>query len=158
MRGRLQDVANQVQEWVGRIYTLARRLDTYRNDSIISADLMSVPQSIKQLQTRLAAEDDASVKRDIQDTITRRQTQLTTLKNLDNAMERAELQLENTLTSLGTVYSQMLLLDARDVDSARTQRLHDSIADQVAALQDIQSSLDEVYEAGSKQVQVAGRN
>jgi hypothetical protein len=155
MRGRLQDVANQVEEWVGRIYTLSRRLDAYRNDSIISADLQSVPQSIKQLQARFGSEGDASVKRDIQDTIARRQAQLDTLHNLDNAMDRAELQLENTLTALGTVYSQMLLLDARDVDSAKTQRLRDSIASQVTSLQDIQSSLDEVYQSGSTQYKAA---
>ena len=155
MRGRLQDVANQVEEWVGRIYTLARRLDAYRNDSIISADLKSVPQSIQQLQRRMAAEDDVSVKHEIQDTITRREAQLATLNSLDTAMDRAELQLENTLTALGTIYSQVLLLDARDVDSTKTQRLRESIAGQVASLQDIQSSLDEVYEAGSKQYKVS---
>lgn len=148
MQGRLEDVANQVEDWVGRIYTLARRLDTYRNDSIISTDLTNVPQSIRQLQERLTKEDDATVKQEIQDTITRRQGQLSSLRNLDTSMDRAELQLENTLTALGTVYSQMLLLDARDVDSAKTQRLRDSITDQVNSLQDIQSSLDEVYQAG----------
>jgi hypothetical protein len=157
MRGRLQDVANQVDEWVGRIYTLARRLDTYRNDSIISNDMTGVPQAIKQLQVKLNAETDASVKQDIQDTIARRQEQFKTLRNLDNAMDRAELQLENTLTALGTVYSQMLLLDARDVDSAKTQRLRDSIADQLASLTDIQSSLDEVYQTGNHQSQTAHR-
>jgi hypothetical protein len=155
MRERLQDVANQVEEWVGRIYTLARRLDAYRSDAIISADLQSVPQSIQQLQKRMTAEDDASVRREIQDTLSRRQAQLATLNSLDSAMDRAELQLENTLTALGTAYSQVLLLDARDVDSAKTQRLRDNIADQVASLQDIQSSLDEVYQAGSKQYNAA---
>ena len=73
--------------------------------------MTGVPQAIKQLQVKLAAETDASVKQDIQDTLSRRQEQYKTLKNLDNAMDRAELQLENTLTALGTVYSQMLLLE-----------------------------------------------
>ena len=155
MRGRLQEVANQVDEWVGRIYLLAKRLDTYRNDSIISSDMTAVPNAIKQLQAKFAAETDASVKQDIQDTISRRQEQYKSLKNLDNAMDRAELQLENTLTALGTVYSQMLLLDARDVDSAKTQRLRESIADQLTSLTDIQSSLDEVYQTGNHQSQAA---
>jgi hypothetical protein len=91
------------------------------------------------------------VKQDIQDTIARRQEQIQTLKNLDNAMDRAELQLENTLTALGTVYSQMLLLETRDVDSAKTQRLSDSIADQLTSLTDIQTSLDEAYQKGNTQ-------
>ena len=151
MRGRLQDVANQVDTWVGQIYALARRLDVYRNDSIISSDLTSVPQSIKQLQTRLAVEADPSVKKDVADTLMRRQDQLMALKNLKSSMDRAELQLENTITALGTVYSQALLLDARDVDSTKTQRLRESITEQVASLNDLQSSLEEVYQSGSNQ-------
>jgi hypothetical protein len=145
LRSRLKDVADQVQEWVLRIYTLAQRLDAYRNDSIISNDLKSVPQSIQQLQARLKMEDDESVKVEVRDTIGRRQAQLDMLKSLDTSMDRAELQLENTLTALGTVYSQMLLIDARDVKSAKTQRLRDSISDQVNSLQDVLTSLDEVY-------------
>ncbi len=155
MRGRLQDVANQVDDWVGRIYALSKRLDTYRNDSIINGDMHGVPEAIKQLQAKLGAETDAGVRRDIEDTITHRQGQLQALRNLDVSMDRAELQLENTLTALGTVYSQMLLLDARDVDSAKTQRLRDSISDQLTSLADIQSSLDEVYQVGSHQSQAA---
>jgi hypothetical protein len=157
MHGRLQDVANQVNDWVGRIYTLARRLDVYRNDSIINNDMTSVPQAIKQLQGKLAVETDTGVKGEIQATLARRQEQFSTLQNLDNAMDRAELQLENTLTALGTVYSQLLLLDARDVDSAKTQRLRDSIADQLTSLTDIQTSLDEVYQTGNRQSQTAHR-
>lgn len=55
-----------------------------------------------------------------------------------------------TLTALGTVYSQMLLIDARHVNSARTQRLPDSIVDQVNSLQDVPASIKEVY--GDQQV------
>ena len=145
MKTRLRDVADQVQEWVARIYTLAQRLDAYRSDTIIASDLKTVPQSIQQLQARMKAEDDASVKAEVQDTISRRQAQLDMLRRLDNTMDRAELQLENTLTALGTVYSQMLLIDARDVNSAKTQRLSESISSQVDSLQDMLSSLDEVY-------------
>jgi hypothetical protein len=157
MHGRLQDVANQVNDWVGRIYTLARRLDVYRNDSIINNDMTSVPQAIQQLKKKLDVETDTGVKGEIQATLARRQEQFSTLQNLDNAMDRAELQLENTLTALGTVYSQLLLLDARDVDSAKTQRLRDSIADQLTSLTDIQTSLDEVYQTGNRQSQTAHR-
>lgn len=147
LRSRLQDVADQVEAWVQRIYSLAVRLDSYRNDSIIANDMNSVPQSIRQLQARLAGEDNEPVKAEIRDTISRRMGQYEMLKKLDTAMDSAELQLENTLTALGTVYSQMLLIDARDVNSAKTQRLRDNIADQVNSLQDVLSSLDEVYDS-----------
>jgi hypothetical protein len=145
MHERMKDAADQVEEWVRRIYTLSRRLDVFRNDGVITADLRSVPESIRALQQRLSAAEDDSIRRDILDTIERRKTQLAALQNLSQTMTRAELQLENTLTALGTVYSQMLLVDARDVDSSKTQRLRDSILDQVNSLNDVLSSMDEVY-------------
>ncbi len=152
MQGRMQDAANQVEEWVRRIYTLSSRLDAYRNDSIIRNDLASVPDSIKKLKQRFAGEADDSIKRELTDTIERRQAQYNSLLKLDNTMERAELQLENTLTALGTVYSQMLLVDARDVDSNKAQRLRDNIAEQVNSLQDVISSMDEVYSGKDERV------
>jgi hypothetical protein len=157
MRRRLRDVANRVYEMVGRIYTLAGRLDTYRNDAVISNNMTDVPQAIMQLQVKLAAETDARVKLDIQNTIASCQEQITILGNLSNAMDRTELQLEKTLTALGAMYSQMLLLDTHDVDSTKTQRLRDTIADQVTALNDVQTSLDEVYQTENLKSQMVRR-
>jgi len=145
MQGRMQDVANQAEEWVRNIYTLATRLDEYRNDSIIRNDLASVPEALKKLKQRLSNETDDGIKHELGNTIDRRQTQYNNLLKLDNTMERAELQLENTLTALGTVYSQMMLVDARDVDSSKAQRLRDNIAEQVNSLQDVITSMNEVY-------------
>ena len=106
-----------------------------------------MPDSIRDLRKRMAAETDLDVQREIQDTLSRRETQLNNLKKLDNTMDRADLQLENTLTALGTVYSQVLLIDAGDVSSSKTQRLRENILDQVSSLQDVISSMDEVYNA-----------
>jgi hypothetical protein len=145
MQTRMQDVANQVEEWVRRIYTLSRRLDTFRNDGIISNDLKSVPESIRKLQERLAREDHAEIRRELEDTIKRRKSQFESLDKLETTMDRAELQLENTLTALGTVYSQMLLIDAKDVDSSKTQRLRENILEQVNSLNDVITTMDEVY-------------
>ena len=156
-RGRVEDVANQIEEWVRRIYTLAIRLDTYKKDSIIRADLQTVPDAIRDLRKRLAAETDPDVHAEIQDTLNRRQTQLSNLQKLDNTMDRADLQLENTLTALGTVYSQVLLIDAGDVSSSKTQRLRENILEQVNSLQDVISSMDEVYNAQDP-VDVAAKN
>jgi len=64
-------------------------------------------------------------------------------------MERAQFQLESTITAMGTVYSQMMILGARDVASGRAQRLQQDIDDQVQALQDVVHTVDEVYQAGT---------
>lgn len=148
MHTRMQDVANQVEEWVRRIYSLATRLDKFRNDSIISDDLKSVPESIRKLQQRMNSEDDPAIKSEMADTIARRETQFESLRRLEQTMDRAELQLENTLTSLGTIYSQMLLIDAKDVDSSKTQRLRENILDQVNSLNDVLHTMDEIYSTG----------
>jgi hypothetical protein len=62
----------------------------------------------------------------------------------------AEKKPEHSLSALGTVYSQMLLIGSKDVDSDRAGRLRDDIRGEVLALQDIVQSLNEVYGASSE--------
>ena len=71
------------------------------------------------------------------------------LHKLENVMERARFQLESTITAMGTVYSQMMILNSRDVASGRADRLQQDVADQVQALQDIVHTMYEVYQAGT---------
>ena len=64
-------------------------------------------------------------------------------------MERGQFQLESTITAMGTVYSQMMLLGSRDIASGRAQRLQKDVDDQVQALQDVVQTMDEVYRTGT---------
>lgn len=141
---RLRDVSNRVEEWVGRIFTLSQRVDAYRSNPVIQADLKGIPNSIGQLKFRMTHETDPTVKAEMGNAITQRQNQLTMLESLDNTMDRAELQLENALTALGTVYSQMLLIDARDINSGRTERLSESINEQMAGLNDVIGAMNDL--------------
>ncbi len=150
MRHRMRGLVDQVDEWVHNIYTLASRLDAFQSDRIIQRDLRDVPASINRLKERLRAEDDPSIKRELEETIRRRQAQYDNLRKLESAMDRADLQLENTLTALGTVYSQMLLLDAKEVDSSKAQRLRENIVAQVNALHDALVAMEEVYGSGQE--------
>jgi len=152
MQHRMQDVANQVEEWVHNIYVLASRLDAFQNDEIIRRDLRDVPDSIKRLKQRALQESDEIIRRELAETIARRQAQYDNLVKLETTMDRADLQLENTLTALGTVYSQMLLLDAKDVDSSKAQRLRENIAAQVNSLHDVLVSMEEVYSGSHDQI------
>jgi hypothetical protein len=63
-------------------------------------------------------------------------------------MERAELQLETTLSSLGTIYSQTMLVGAKDIDSGRAKRLRQEISEEVQELDNILVAMDEVYASG----------
>jgi len=145
LRDHLLDTTAAIAEWVGSVFGLARRLDAYHNDAMLSRDRRDLPREIAELRARLEREDSEAVRMELQQAISSKQEQLTNLAKLQNMMEKAEYQLETTLTALGTVYSQIQLIQAKDIDSGRAQRLRGDIADQVAALQGLQDTLDEVY-------------
>ncbi len=149
MRDHMTDVSQGITDWMQNVFRLAGRLDTYMADDTLRQDLQSVIPSIDSLKKRLALEDDDTVKRQISQTIAQKQIQRDNLHKLQNVMERAQFQLESTITAMGTVYSQMMILGARDVASGRAQRLQQDIDDQVQALQDVVQTMDEVYQAGT---------
>lgn len=145
LRDHLQQTARGIDAWITGIYSLAERLDRYQNDAIIAQDMKTVPQSIAALQARLRNEDDPAVRAQLEATIRDKQAQLESLRSLENLMERADSQLEGTLSALGTVYAQIQYVGAKDIDSGQAQRLRQEIADRVAALQDLVNSVDDVY-------------
>ncbi len=149
MRQHLTDVSRSTTQWLENVFRLAKRLDAYLADEMIRQDLQSLPSAIGNLKKRLALEDSDSVKRQISQTIAQKQIQLDNLRKLQNVMEQAQFQLESTITAMGTLHSQMMILSARDVASGRAKRLQQDIADQVQALQDVVQTMDEVYRSGA---------
>jgi hypothetical protein len=95
---------------------------------------------------RLKGVSDPALKKQMQDTLESRQSQWQTLQNLQSTIERGKLQMDQTLSSMGTVYSQLLLMDAKDIDSGRYQRLRDDIAEEVKGLHEVVQAMDEVYQ------------
>lgn len=149
MRDHMADVSQGTTDWMENIFRLANRLDAYMADEMLRQDLQSVEPSIEALKKRLALEEDDTVKRQISQTIAQKQIQRDNLHKLQNVMEQAQFQLESTITAMGTVYSQMMLLGSRDVAAGRAERLQQDIDDQVQALQDVVQTMDEVYHAGT---------
>ena len=149
LRDHLTDVSSGVNDWMQNVFRLAQRLDAYLGDDTIRQDLQSVDPEIERLKKRLALEDDDTVKRQISQTIAQKQIQRDNLRKLQNVMEQAQFQLESTITAMGTVYSQVMILGARDVASGRAQRLQQDVHDQIQALQDVVRSMDEVYQTGT---------
>lgn len=149
MRDHMADVSQGTTDWMENIFRLANRLDAYMADEMLRQDLQSVEPSIEALKKRLALEEDDTVKRQISQTIAQKQIQRDNLHKLQNVMERAQFQLESTITAMGTVYSQMMLLGSRDMAAGRAERLQQDIDDQVQALQDVVQTMDEVYHAGT---------
>jgi hypothetical protein len=145
LREHLAETARQITIWIEQVYALARRLDAYESDPVLKQDLRSVPLAIKNFNSRLDLEDDRAVQAQLRETIASKEAQWANLQRLQNTMEKAEYQLENTLAAMGTVYAQLQLMGAKDVDSGRAQRLREDIAEQVTALQDVLETMDEVY-------------
>lgn len=146
IKDELTQTVSQIDEWLGSIYDLALRIDRYlAEENVLQRDKERAQKRLQELQKRLTAEDNTAVKNQLNVTIEGVQRQLETLDTLENTIQRARLQLENSLTHLGTIYSQTMLVDAKDIDRSRARRLRQEIADEVTELDDLLVSMEDVY-------------
>ncbi|MCS6844711.1 MAG: hypothetical protein NZ528_10395 [Caldilineales bacterium] len=146
LKDRLQRTADGIYDWIGYMVRLARRLDAYRNDPIIEADREDLKQSIPRLESRLRTEQDPRVRQQLEVTLADKRRLAESIAELDSRMQRAELRLDSSLAALGTVYSQLLLVGSKEIDSDRAERLRADISDEVAGLQDLVDSINEIYD------------
>lgn len=145
LREHLTEMSTGIDDWVSQMFRLARRLEAFRSDGIIARDLQEVPREMERLSARLRLETDAEVRQQMESTLASVMVQQRSLSSLEDTMERAALQMDHSLAALGTLYSQVLLIGAREVDSGRTQRLREDIRQQVLRLQDMIDSINAVY-------------
>lgn len=146
MRTSLQQTVADINDWIGHMYDLALHIDSFEGNDLVERDRRMVPQQIEKARIRLDREADPGVRRELENQIRQLEQQLTNLDATASSIKRAEIQLESTLSSLGTIYAQMSLLGTKEVDSSRAQRLRLEIQDEVAGLQDTISALDEVQQ------------
>ncbi|NJN95838.1 MAG: Pr2TM family membrane protein [Anaerolineales bacterium] len=142
-RTRLQELAAQVHEWVEAIEDLVQRIEGFQQNNLIRQDLETVPQAIAKLETQLKQETDTDVRNQLERTLTNRRNQLASLERLQNTMKRAEIQIESTLSALGTIYSQLLTGESTD-HVADYSRLSSEVDEEVRLLQDRLEALEEV--------------
>ena len=146
IRDRLEDTANQITDWISNVYALAIRLDAYRGDELLAQQSASLPREIERLTAQRKLEDNPSIQAQLADAIEAKQRQLNALDELADRMRQASLQLDNSLTALATVYSQVHLIDAQTIGSGRAERLQADIQEQVARLNDLVGSINDVYD------------
>lgn len=146
LRDHLADTASQLDEWLEEVYGLAQRLDRYMSERELHlSNRQRAQERIKQLENQLAQEQAPAVIREIEYNLNGLRRQLEAINQLESAMERARLRLENTITSMGTIYTQTMLVGAKDIDSGRAKRLRQEIGEEVNELGDVLSAMDEVY-------------
>jgi len=146
LRERLEDTANQITNWIGNMYALALRLDVYRRDDLLAQQRSTLPAELTQLGEQRKRTTNPSTQAQLDQVIASKGQQWQTLRQLDERMTQAALQLEQSLTALATVYSQIQLVDAQSVESGRAERLQQDINDQVSRLGDLVTSINEVYD------------
>jgi predicted nucleic acid-binding Zn-ribbon protein len=142
-RIRLQELATEVSTWVKAIEDLAKRVGNFQQNSLVQQDLQSVPQAIEKLEARLANESDETTRRELERTLASRKNQLAALEQLQNTISQAEIKIENTLSALGTIYSQVLTTQSTN-QVADYSRLAAEADEEVRTLQDYLEALKEV--------------
>ncbi len=146
LKVQLEGMANQFDEWIEEIYTMAQRLDEYRGErQRLHNGFVKAEQQNKEYKKRLARVSDEQLRADLERNIENNDRQIKTIQLLEATMARAKLRLEDTITAMATIYPQTLLLDAKNIDSSRYDRLAQEIADEVDELGDVLYAMDEVY-------------
>jgi hypothetical protein len=142
---RFSQIPEKLKRWEARVDRLVTRLRAYEADQVIQGDLAQVPGAIIALRAELAEEDDSDVRDQMADTLAGYEAHQAQLDLLTSLMRRTRLLLDDTLTAMGTVYSQLQLVEAMDVDSTRANRITAEIDDQVDGLSDLLSAMGDVY-------------
>ncbi len=152
MRVSLRNTIEDINNWIALMYDLAEHIDAFESNQLVISDMETVPQKIEKVGYRIerekhkieAGDGDPLMVRDLERQLKQLEQQRANLEATKNSMRRAEIQLESTLSSLGTIYAQMSLLGAKEADSGRVQRTRLEIQDEVASLQDTIDAMDEV--------------
>ncbi len=136
-------VTPQIDNLIKAIEDLVKRISSLRQNEVIRRDLQSVPKAIKDLESRLKAENDAVIQAQLERTLQNRRKQFESLEALQNTIKRAEIQIESTLSQLGTIYSQLLTGQSTS-QVADYSRLAADVDEEVQVLNDYLSALREV--------------
>ncbi len=150
-RGPLSELMSAIlpklEGWEERVGQLADRLANVETDRLIQRDIKEVPANIQRMQALWEAETDPATRQQIERTLGGYQEQQTQLAALSRLMRRTRFVLDDTLAAMGTIYSQVQVLDAMDIDSTRAAQIGDEIQEQVDRLNDVLSAYSDVNTA-----------
>ncbi len=145
---RFAQLSKQFDAWVKDVEAMAQRVQMLRGNPLVIQDIKAVPESIRKLAGQLASETDPRVRQSLEQTLIARQGQMQSLEKLQATTRHAEVQLENTVASLGTIYSQALANNSTN-QVADYQHLAVDVDERVRALQDELAAIEEVRLDGS---------
>ena len=146
------DIELQFDGWIGNVYKLAKRLDDFKKE-IAHFDNVALDshERVLHLRTRLDQERDAKTKQEIENTILWHEKFMKNVGEIEKAVERAGLKLEQSISQLGTIYSQNLLMGARGTESERAHELSAEITVEVEQLDETVAAMERVYASNRPQ-------
>jgi len=147
LASQLTQITTNLNQWLAHLEELVKSLHDFKSDQISQRDIRDVPVMIALLEEQLEAEDDPQVRKEILETLARSQDHQRQLDSLVKVMRRTELDIDETLAAIGAIYSQLQLLEAKDIDNQRASRLSADIDEQVHRLDDLIEAMDDVYDS-----------
>lgn len=142
-RARLGQLSIQINSWVEAIQKLVERIASLQQNPLILQDRVEVPKAIENLKSRLVSETDLATRVQLEQALINYGKQIAALEELQITIERAEIQVESTLSLLGTIYSQILTSQSTH-HVADYSKLSADVDEQVHLLQDHLEALREV--------------
>lgn len=136
-------LAAQINIWTEAIESLIQYIASLRQDDLIRQDMAAVPTAIQELEAQLGIETNPDIRTQLERTLINRKNQLASLQLLHSTIKKAEIQIESTLSLLGTIYSQILIGQSTN-HVADYGRLSVDVDEEVRRLQDQLEALWEV--------------
>jgi hypothetical protein len=141
----LSPISDNLVRWENHLRQLVARLRNYQSNQLLQRELAETPQTIHRLKLELQAEPDPAVRREVEQALGRYQDHQRQLDSLAQLIRRTELDIDETLATIATIYSQLQLLDARRMDRQRASRISTDVKTQSDRLSDLLEAMDEVY-------------
>jgi hypothetical protein len=148
VKTRLSDLADKVNQWTSYIYQLAHVLDEYERDPIVHKDPQAIQAEMGRIRAGMAGATSQGLIDESKNLIASKEKYLMTSAELKEKMQAASMQLEQSLDSMATIYTQLKLLETRDLQSVNTQAIDHDIDEQVNRMGDLIDGLQKAYQEG----------
>ncbi len=139
----LEQMAVQLDTCAKAVKEMVQRLVDLRQDDLVRHDLKMVPDAIARLESQLSNESNIAITAQLEQVVAVRKNQFALLERLQNTIVQTELQLEHTLSVLGSIYSQILIgqstnhiADYGRLSADIDEEMH-RLADQLEALSEV---------------------
>lgn len=150
VKTRLSDLAEKVKQWIAYIYELTQMLDEYQRDPMLHKDPAEIQKELNRIQAGLAREKNPALIAESQNSIAAKQKYLQTSEALRDKMSAAAMQLEQSMDAMVTIYTQLKLLETRDLENINTQAIDHDIDEQVNRMGDLIDGLQKAYQEGKE--------